>query len=43
MSTLTQDTGVTGVELSVDGVPVNIAGLDGPAGDPGRGRLHDPR
>ena len=32
VSTLTQDTGVTGVELSVDGVPVNIAGLDGPAG-----------
>jgi hypothetical protein len=31
LSTLTQDTGVTGVELSVDGVPVNIGGLDGPA------------
>ena len=31
VSTLTQDTGVSGVELSVDGVPVNIAGLDGPA------------
>ncbi|MFL6079471.1 MAG: GerMN domain-containing protein [Ornithinibacter sp.] len=32
VSTLTQDTGVNRVELSVNGVPVNIGGLDGPAG-----------
>ena len=32
VSTLTQDTGVSRVELSVNGVPVNVAGLDGPAG-----------
>ena len=31
VSTLTQDTGVSRVELSVNGVPVNIGGLDGPA------------
>jgi hypothetical protein len=32
VSTLTQDTGVSRVDLSVNGVPVNIGGLDGPAG-----------
>ncbi len=32
VSTLTQDTGVSRVELSVNGVPVNIGGLEGPAG-----------
>ena len=32
VSTLTQDTGVSRVELSVNGVPVNVNGLDGPAG-----------
>ncbi len=32
VSTLTQDTGVSRVELSVNGVPVNIGGLDGPVG-----------
>jgi Sporulation and spore germination len=31
VSTLTQDTGVNRVELSVDGVPVNLGGLDGSA------------
>lgn len=31
VSTLTQDTGVSRVELSVDGVPVNLGGLDGSA------------
>ncbi len=32
VSTLTQDTGVSRIVLSVNGVPVNIAGLDGSAG-----------
>ncbi len=32
VSTLTQDTEVNRVELSVNGVPVNLGGLDGPAG-----------
>ena len=32
VSTLTQDTGVSRIELSVNGVPVNIGGLDGSAG-----------
>jgi hypothetical protein len=31
VSTLTQDTSVIRVELSVNGVPVNVGGLDGPA------------
>jgi len=31
VSTLTQDTNVSRVELSVNGVPVNVDGLDGPA------------
>ena len=32
VSTLTQDTGVSRIVLSVNGVPVNIGGLDGSAG-----------
>jgi hypothetical protein len=32
VSTLTQDSGVSRVELSVDGVPVSITGLEGSAG-----------
>ncbi len=32
VSTLTQDSAVNRVELSVGGVPVNLVGLDGPAG-----------
>lgn len=31
VSTLTQDPGVVSVELTVDGVPVDLTGLDGPA------------